>query len=223
LDTADPDRRLFASFHHGYRLEPPLEAADLRAAENLLGCPLPEDYREFVTVVGAGGAGPYYGVKPLADAVALVEKHWGLPALAADSPLEGDIDFGELLGQPDDWDAHVARLEDDPEYAAGWDRMSATYLEPAWFNGRLPIADYGDGDWLFLVVGGARRGTVWADCVSNATGLYCLEVDFVTWYERWLDDALGRAERGDFELADPLHQYPVLRFGDNPRYRRPDG
>ncbi|MCA9112451.1 MAG: SMI1/KNR4 family protein [Planctomycetaceae bacterium] len=32
------------------------------------GILLPDDYREFITEIGDGGAGPYYGVKPLANA-----------------------------------------------------------------------------------------------------------------------------------------------------------
>ncbi|MFJ7417128.1 hypothetical protein ACIQXD_00730 [Streptomyces uncialis] len=48
-------------------------------------------------------------------------------------------------------------------------------------------------------------------------GLYCLETDFLTWYSRRLDDALARAEQGMFDVVDA--RYPLLRYGDNPRYR----
>jgi hypothetical protein len=58
---------------------------------------------------------------------------------------------------------------------------------------------------------------MWVDCLSDASGLYCLEVDFATWYTRWLDDALERTARGDF--APENATYSVLRYGDDPRYR----
>ncbi|WUX71191.1 hypothetical protein OG627_32405 [Streptomyces sp. NBC_01429] len=148
-----------------------------------------------------------------------VEKGWGPAVLGADSPLTGDVDFVELLGGPDDWDAHAALLDNDPAYAAGLDRLQATYLDEPWCNGRLPVADHACGDWLFLMLRGPRRGTVWADCLGNATGLYCLEVDFLTWYTRWLDDALDLASRGDTEPGNG--DYPCLKYGDNPRYRPP--
>lgn len=217
LRAADGQRRIFGASGHRHELNPPVEPAALDAAERLVGARLPSDYRRFLLEAGDGGAGPYYGVKPLTAAVTLVEQRWGAAVLGADSPLTGDVDFGALLGKPDSPQEHVARLEADPEYEAGFDRLRETYLGRPWCCGRLPLADYGCGDWLFLVVRGPRRGTVWVDSVAGATGLYCLEVDFLTWYRRWLDDAVDRAERGDFAPVDA--RYSFLRFGDNPRYQ----
>jgi hypothetical protein len=77
--------------------------------------------------------------------------------------------------------------------------------------------DYGCGDWFFLVVRGPRRGTVWVDSVESATGLYCLEVDFLRFYERWLADALERASRGDFVVRNA--RFAFLAYGANPRYQ----
>ncbi|MFE6019340.1 SMI1/KNR4 family protein [Streptomyces sp. NPDC056441] len=197
----------------------PAAPAALGRVEDLAGTRLPEDFREFVTTIGDGAPGPYYGINSLARDVEFVEKGWGRAVLGADSPLTGDVDFVELLGGPDDWEAHAVLLDNDPAYAAGFDRLQATYLGEPWCNGRLPIADYGCGDCLFLMLRGPRRGTVWADCLSNATGLYCLEVDFLTWYTRWLDDALDLASRGD--TAPDNGDYPCLRYGDNSRHRPP--
>jgi hypothetical protein len=152
----------------------------LGAVEDLIGGRLPAGYREFVATVGAGGAGPHWGLTSLEQAVREVREVWGVAALGADSPLTVDVDFAELLEAPPDWDEHVTRLEQDPDYAAGWDRLQQTYTADRCYHGRLRIADYGCGDWLFLVVRGPAAGTVWADCTANATGLYCLEVEFPT-------------------------------------------
>lgn len=217
LRAADGDRRIFGASTHGHATGAPVDPALLARVEELAGVPLPEDYRAFLTEVGDGGAGPYYGIKPLADALARVADGWGAEVLGADNPLTADVDFTEVLGGPADWAEHVARLESDPAYDAGFERLTAEYLDEPWCNGRLPIADYGCGDWYFLVLRGPRRGSLWVDCVVGGSGMYCLEVDFRTWYTRWLDDALERAGRGDFAPENSV--YSVLRHGDNPRYR----
>ncbi|MFC0533750.1 SMI1/KNR4 family protein [Phytohabitans kaempferiae] len=198
---------------HGFRLRPPVDPATLKRAEQAIGAPLPEGYRHFLTAVGDGGAGPYWGVVPLGEALERWTGALGdLTALGRDCPLTSDVDFGELIGQPDDWDEHLARLESDPEYEAEYDRLAVTYAEPPWIDGRVPLVDYGCGDWFFLVVRGPRRGTVWVDSVDGSTGLYCLEVDFETFYARWLRRALAGEEL-------PNAYYSYLEYGDNPRYR----
>ena len=215
LRAADPGRRLFAAHGHQYEIRPPATPDVLGRVEELAGVRLPEDYREFVTAVGDGAPGPYYGVRTLTDVLDQIEEYGDLSDLGRDSPLTGDIDFGELLGQPDEPGEHEARLERDTAYAEGWDALRAEYLSAPWCHGRLPLVDHGCGDWFFLVLRGPRRGTVWVDSVAGSTGLYCLEVDFGTWYGRWLDDAADRVRRNDFAPVDAW--YSFLEFGDNPR------
>jgi hypothetical protein len=207
---------MFAADSHEYQLNPPVPQAALFRAEAAIGAPLPAEYREFVTNIGDGGAGPYYGVIPLGKALNRLERAFdSLAPLGRDCPLTSDVVFGEIAGQPDDWDEHVARLKADPEYEARFDELTQTYNREPWLDGRLPIVDYGCGDWFFLVVRGSRRGTVWVDCTDNGDGLYCLDVDFLTFYQRWLDDALASvAKRGYTGDLD------VLRYGNNPRFQR---
>lgn len=73
LRALDPRRRVFGaaksgSSGHDYRFDDRLSIADVRAFEGKHGVALPADYREFVTEVGDGGAGPHYGIQPLAKA-----------------------------------------------------------------------------------------------------------------------------------------------------------
>lgn len=217
LRAADPDLRMSGASRHGYELRPPVTEALLTRLEAEVGMPLPEDYRTFLTYYGDGGAGPYYGVLPLAESVMAVTDCHDVSVLGRDCPLTTDVSFAELLGKPAEWTEHVARLDNDPEYAAGWDRLQTEYLAEPWPHGCLPICEYGCGDRFFLVLRGPRRGTVWVDSLSSATGLYCLEVDFGTWYETWLDNALTRARRGEFGPRNARYSY--LEYGRNPRYR----
>jgi hypothetical protein len=72
LAAADPGLRRFGASHHRYALSPALPAAELAALEHRLGAALPDDLRGFAAEVGAGGAGPGYGVVPLDRAAAYV-------------------------------------------------------------------------------------------------------------------------------------------------------
>src|SRR5262249_10052106 len=65
LRAADTCFRVFGSEQHRYRLGPVLSEAELAAFERDNAIRLPEDYRRFLSTVGNGGAGPYYGLEPL--------------------------------------------------------------------------------------------------------------------------------------------------------------
>jgi hypothetical protein len=65
LRAADPGFRVFGSKRHRYRLGPTLTESELAAFESANRVRLPEDYRRFLSVVGNGGAGPFYGLEPL--------------------------------------------------------------------------------------------------------------------------------------------------------------
>ncbi|BCB91256.1 hypothetical protein [Phytohabitans suffuscus] len=107
-----------------------------------------------MTAVGDGGAGPYRGVLPLGEALERMEGLFGdLSALGRDCPLSADVDFGELAGQPDDWDEHVARLESDPAYEARYERLAETYLASRGSTAACPwsttAAATGSSSWYY--------------------------------------------------------------------------
>jgi hypothetical protein len=60
LTVADRKLTRFGAAHHGYVLAPPLAAAP---------ADLPDDLRDFATMIGSGGAGPGYGWFPVERAV----------------------------------------------------------------------------------------------------------------------------------------------------------
>lgn len=62
LREYDTDLDLFGAREHRYRFEPPLDEATLEDVETRIGVRFPADYRTFLTRLGNGGAGPYYGV-----------------------------------------------------------------------------------------------------------------------------------------------------------------
>ena len=64
LRRTDRKRRVFGSAEHDYKLNPPVSVSAIEAFEKEHGVTRPEDYRYFITEIGSGGAGPYYGLFP---------------------------------------------------------------------------------------------------------------------------------------------------------------
>lgn len=62
LAASDPSLKRFGAAQHRYELAPPLSDAEVAKLDDALGAPLPEDFRDYVTGLSAGGVGPYYGL-----------------------------------------------------------------------------------------------------------------------------------------------------------------
>lgn len=183
----------FGGEAHGWRINAPLPADEMAAVEARLGVGLPEDYRAFLTRIGDGGAGPGYGIFPLAEAL----RRSGVDRVP------------ELLALPF---RHVDRYEpeDDPEWNDFWDGIADGVISreqvPEWEirerRGALELCHEGCGYLHFLVVAGPARGTMWSDGRCNGGGFIPLNATFLQWYERWLDDVL-RGGRGTWWIQPP--------------------
>jgi hypothetical protein len=68
LRAADPAYARFGAGRHRYACHPALGEDGVRALEQRLGAALPADLRAYAGEVASGGAGPCYGVIPLARA-----------------------------------------------------------------------------------------------------------------------------------------------------------
>jgi hypothetical protein len=53
---------VFGADSHGFETFPTIDEATLLEFETIHGITLPVDYQRFLTEVGDGGAGPYYGI-----------------------------------------------------------------------------------------------------------------------------------------------------------------
>lgn len=65
LREAPNAAQVFGARGHRFELLPPLSEVEVAEAEQEFGVGLPADYRSFLLEVGAGGAGPHYGLYPL--------------------------------------------------------------------------------------------------------------------------------------------------------------
>lgn len=101
MNVLDPLRWRFGARTHRYRLHPPLDAADLAAFEAARGLTLPADYASFLTSVGDGGAGPHYGLLPLAQSPGPGDVRRPFPLTHGFTPArdeDGDIPLHYLDG-----------------------------------------------------------------------------------------------------------------------------
>jgi SMI1 / KNR4 family (SUKH-1) len=190
----------------GVKTDPPLTAADLAAAEEQFGVTLPAEYREFLLHVGAGGAGPDYGLYPLRHNGSGWQ--WGgahdesrytdLDRLA--HPFETEPDwppgYEELEGaEPAQSDFATPEAYEDAfqEWAGELVRMLRE--DPTRDHGATCLATAGCGYRTWLVVSGPAAGEIWHDArVDDHEMAPAKRPDggvhtFGSWYLNWLEAA----------------------------------
>lgn len=190
LQALDPDYRVFGANKHRYLLNPVLSEADVRAFEQQHHVALPEGYRRFLTEIGNGGAGPYYGLETLHDSLFLdldrkIEHAYGDPSKPFLLTERWNMTFS---GDDDDMQAYAAFEEE--------------YSQPVRVDGLLRICNFGCGVALNLVVNGAEYGTIWVDDRASDGGIYpdpyfeqTGRTQFLDWYLLWLGRALAETDR----------------------------
>jgi len=207
------------------KLDPILSKTKLSELEKQLGLTLPESYKVYLTEIQNGGHsnslhknGPYYGTYSI-DKSITENLEWEID-LNREFTLTGDLNFGDLYNEEEDYEKHCWRYENDEEYIKSIQQVLDKYQDTNLLSGTLPICEYGCGDFFRLVVKGLNAGQIWAECgIINGTGFYSLNVDLLTFYENWLDRQI--------EAVDPTKKlinayYPTLEFGNNERYKLVD-
>jgi hypothetical protein len=177
----------FGVQQHRFELGAPLPEAAVADFEARHGVLLPEAYRLFVTEVGDGGAGPGYRLDRLGE---LCDRVCRPGHLAQASPY---LPGPRYLG---DW---AERYEDPP----GPDQN--------FLRGTLAIANHGCSLSTCLIVTGPARGRLFNLDVEGHVGPYVVEdVDFLAWYERWLDEAVAGYDVGWFGERLPLDESALI-------------
>jgi hypothetical protein len=170
LAVADARLRAFGASGHRYRLGATIQESDLDAFEQEHGIQLPADYRMFLGMVGDGGAGPYYGLIPLAS--------------STDHCLPAQIfPYTKAAFVLDPTALHLAPDEVETPQADQADLFDS-------LPGVLRLAQEGCGYYAFLVVNGPARGTVWNDWRAADYGLLPTKLTFIGWYRQWIDRSL---------------------------------
>jgi hypothetical protein len=192
----DPSSKVFGALGHHYKLNPTLAVSLVEAFEKHHGVSLPVDYRRFITEIGNGGAGPYYGVLPFGKDDD--DRDW------KDGGLVGDLSkpFPHLTAwnQAESFweDAPNPRpdtpLEEEDKLWEAWDKvMEEHYWNPSIMNGAILICHKGCALRQWLVINSEQRGFVWNDHRADNRGIAPVLDQtgnpnrFADWYMEWLD------------------------------------
>ena len=159
------------------------------------GITLPSEYRHFVTHIGNGGAGPFYGIFPVGfmDGVSSELQRWdendGIVDLL-EQPFPFTDEWNDVSGQPD-----PDLSEANPElYEQQIELFDRTYWGSQNVNGAIPICHMGCAIRVWLILSGAEAGHLWRDGRADYTGLSPIKLHdgsratFSECYSEWLDE-----------------------------------
>ena len=208
LNTREASREVFGAYGHEWALVEPLTEAEVADLESQVGARLPEEYRSFLLHVGAGGAGPAYGVFP----VRRVDGRWrwegdgadlaDLTLLARPFPEHGpdpELVDALLTEQPDEETFEDMDAFDEANEAWQERWYDGPLFAPERTAGAIPICHLGCAQREWLVVTGVHRGTVWSDPRCDDADLEPLRdpdgtpTTFTRWYLDWLEKAEAAA------------------------------
>lgn len=195
LQNAQPS--VFGADVHGFRSNPPLPQADIVEFERKHQVTLPPDYRQFLTCVGNGGAGPFYGIFPLGkiddnfDLRAWQEEDGMVGVPSKPFPLEEGWNDLSTIPKEDIAD------RDKSEYDLEMDAFDRMYWNTSLVNGAIPICHEGCALRIWLVITGIQAGYLWEDKRSEHGGLMPLRLadgssaTFTGWYDEWMNACLA--------------------------------
>lgn len=200
IDT-DKEFKIFGSNEpwngHQYEVNPTLSEEELLNFEDYMKITLPDQYRTYLATIGDGGAGPFYGLYSLNEAINMFD-------LPEDSSQEDYINcFTEFPITKKEADLFTKKLFsskngqkvyfDRDDYPEGLPLLGEYTLDRA--RGVIYLSQYGCGGYYILVVRGDCYGQVWyreegrMAPLCNSDGMI---FSFFDWYEYWLDASLHK-------------------------------
>ena len=157
--------KIFGAETHRFELNPFVRKSVIANFEAKCGVALPEDYRRFITEVGNGGAGPYYGVfkfREMDDCYSF--QRWkeidGFVGTLA-KPFPHTKQWNDVPAYPEE-----DEIEDEDLYDAEVERIDKIYFNPENVNGAIPICHQGCALRNWLVVSGPEAGNFGRICVQ---------------------------------------------------------
>ena len=202
LKIFDKDLELFGADTHKYLLNQILTNDQVAQFERDNKVELPKEYVTFLTTIGNGGAGPFYGIHTLDDSRINFFDN-------TENANHQYFDLSKAFPHTESWnvEAQLEELYEKIEEAneAGDEKLEEELFEQKWEIigreehdfGRLNTTDYGCGVTISLIVNGQEKGNMWTDDRTNDAGLYPTtelgnkgKITFLDWYELWLDNSI---------------------------------
>ena len=192
LKEMDKNFAVFGSNSHEYEQNPPLSEAEVAAYETANVIRLPDEYRQYLTHVANGGAGPFYGLMALDDNDKNIVDLSKRSEFARNAPVcMDDILYARA-------EALTADVEDEDEVEKMYDDIIGEAYTKANY-GITYLAHEGCGMYSVLVVNGDEYGNVWYMDFANDAGAFPLTspktgeaMHFFEWFEIWLDRSMEK-------------------------------
>jgi len=180
--------KVFGAEGHGFSYWKPLSISDLEEFEAKYEITLPGGYRAFITQVANGGAGPAYGMFSLYRALKCRLSEIPTKKVIPDDILKVPFKHTSAYN-PDEDDEVIAIFEQADTGEITEEELDNYELYST--AGTLTLCHEGCGCLHRLVVSGPTRGQMWLDGTSSEQGYHPLNVSFLEWYEKWLDDVIA--------------------------------
>jgi SMI1 / KNR4 family (SUKH-1) len=193
LKNTDKDLTLFGSSHHQYKLNEIISTEEITKFEQQYGITLPKDYVGFVTTLGNGGAGPYYGLEPFGNSLFADLDNKSMDTLLNPSKpflhtVPWNLEFSTLF------DHEINAEEYENEYV----KFEEQYFDKEQMNGAIAICNCGCASSINLIVHGQEYGNIWTDDRAGGMGILPSfelgnkdKISFLDWYELWLDNSMA--------------------------------
>jgi hypothetical protein len=191
LKRLDTGLTVFGASKHGYKVNRPLRMDTIKQFEIKSRIKLPEEYVSFLTQIGNGGAGPFYGLEPLENSL-FQDLDYKKPGFL----LNPSTPFAHTSSWNMKFQPTVNEQEDEQEYEKQYEAFQEEYYDPKHLAGVIAICNFGCAVSLHLVVNGKEYGNIWTDDRSSDYGIHPSQelgntdrITFLDWYERWLDNS----------------------------------
>lgn len=166
LAAHDKNRSVFGAFMHHYKLNPTLTEEKITDLEKQYGFSMPNEYRQYLKIVGNGGVGPYYGMYSFETS---------LMPLNSGSRDQGN--FVNYMAQHPDHFTKAFPVSEQQiidflnhrlKHPNGPDKP---IVIPKDAGGYLFIAEYGCGGYYVMPLNGPVPGQIWFLQKRNANKL----------------------------------------------------
>jgi SMI1 / KNR4 family (SUKH-1) len=212
LKKSDRNYTLFGSETHKYKINPPISPDKIRLFEAKYKVVLPKDYVEFLTEIGNGGVGPFYGLEPFEN-VLFDDLDYKRP----DSLLNPGTPFLHTKPWNLKFRPSVNEDENEEQYESEWAEFEEKYFDNKHMNGAIAICNFGCAISLNLIVNGQEYGHIWTDDRASDNGIYPStelgnknRITFSDWYELWLDNSLNEIKTKQITSDKPnLTEMPL--------------
>lgn len=147
LKNIDKSFEIFGSSTHKYKLSKPISIEKLEKIEQKYRISLPDEYVAFVTLLGNGGAGPYYGLGEVESSIS-----WSKSGVDINKQtmLVSNECVKEFLIK-----CAIMAYEDDDE---SYGKIDETYKASNIYNGTISIASGGCDIDIRLIINGCNSG-----------------------------------------------------------------